>query len=174
MTKTFVCIACWLAMSIAAASADPYQSVRDDLASGRFDSAKLAIDRLLNDNPFDRDARLLEAAWLHSTGATAAAMTRLELLANAFPAEPEAYNNLAVLAIASGDSDAAEAWLAKALATSPAYQTVVDNMRALQRARAQEAYAALAGRTIEASVTMRALEHFAELAACTNSTRDEP
>ncbi|MEM1262800.1 MAG: hypothetical protein AAGH76_10420 [Pseudomonadota bacterium] len=174
MTKTFFMAIGWLIISIGAAGADPYQTVREDLAGGRLDNAKTAIDQLLTDNPFDRDARLLEAAWLQTTGATDEATTRLELLAEAYPADPEPYNNLAVLAMLTGDTARAEHWLQKALATNTAYQTVVTNLDTLRRARAQEAYTALSGRSGRASVSLQSLQQFTAWTICADGAGERP
>ncbi|MEL7536359.1 MAG: tetratricopeptide repeat protein [Pseudomonadota bacterium] len=130
----------FLLICAVSAAAEPYDDVRAAFVAGDLDTAETAIRALLAENPFDPDARLLEAEWLRQRGSLAEARARLVLLTEAFPSRPEPFNNLAAMAFDAGDLAAAESWLAKAVATDPAYRRVLENLDALRRARAASAY----------------------------------
>jgi len=69
-----------------------------------------------------------------------ARLEALQKLVNTYPNRPEAYNNLAVYQLASGDLEDARKILQQAIATHPSYKTVYDNLNSIYAAMAQSAY----------------------------------
>ncbi len=125
------------------AFADDHSDARALLGRADLAGAGVLIERLLDADPFDVDARLLEADWLRQRGELREARQRLLLLAADHPQRPEPLNNLAALAVLTGQHDEARSWLEKALATSPAYQSIYRNLMAVNAHVAAAAYAEL-------------------------------
>ena len=83
---------------------------------------------------------LTEAAQLVAADKHSDARILLREIADRYPDSPEAYNNLAILAVYSADWKGAISLLEQALATNPSLQTSYHNLNLIYRYRAAKAY----------------------------------
>ncbi|MEM7277145.1 MAG: tetratricopeptide repeat protein [Pseudomonadota bacterium] len=135
------CLSCGIAK---AASLD---ELRSALSAGQLSEAQVILNELVALSPHDAELGLFSAELLLRQGNTALAKSELEQLHQTFPDWPEPLNNLAAIAYAQGDLDAARDLLEKALKTNRNYLTAHQNLVEIYSALAARSYAKALGET---------------------------
>ena len=110
------------------ASADELERAIALANEGRFDEAHELIVPLLNENPGDLRAQLLEGILQVRQGQFEEAVRIFEALRDAYPERSEPYNNLAAVYVAQDRLDEAHAALLAAIARKPQLPTAHENL----------------------------------------------
>ena len=106
----------------------------------QFDSALKTVDAGLKTSPRDPRLRFLYGVILDRLGRGKEAADVFQQLTEDYPELPEPYNNLAVLAAASGDLTMARTWLERAVRALPNYALAQENLGDVYVRLATEAY----------------------------------
>lgn len=136
-----------LCLTWGAAKAASLDELRSALSEGQLSEAQGLLDELVALSPHDAELGLFSAELLFRRGNTALAKSKLEQLHQAFPDWPEPLNNLAAIAYAQGDLDAARELLEKALKTNRTFFTAHENLVEIYSALAARSYARALGET---------------------------
>lgn len=118
------------------------------------------IDAILQHDPHNYQARLLQARLYSQQGHNDAAIKTYRQLIQQQPMQPEAYNNLAGLLARQGDLSGAQQLLEQALQTNPIYATVYQNLSAIYVEQARSSYGkALRLEQNTSALTLAELDH---------------
>ena len=94
----------------------------------QFELALKTVDTGLKASPRDPRLRFLYGVILDRLGRSKEAVDVFQQLTEDYPELPEPYNNLAVLAAASGDLEMARTWLERAVRALPNYALAQENL----------------------------------------------
>jgi len=118
------------------------------------------IDAILQHDPHNYQARLLQARLFSQQGQSDAAIQAYRQLIQQQPSQPEALNNLAGILARQGDLSGAQQLLEQALNTNPTYATVYQNLSAIYVEQARTSYGkALRLEQNTSALTLTELDH---------------
>jgi tetratricopeptide (TPR) repeat protein len=127
------------ALGATPAHADDAADIARLVQGGKGEEALKRIDAVLSRQPADVQMRFMKGVMLSETR-PAEAIAIFSRLTQDYPKLPEPYNNLAVLYAAAGQYDKAKVALDKAIRTSPAYATALENLGDVHARLASQAY----------------------------------
>ena len=134
-------IACVLMMAPAGhVFADEITNARALAGAGKLAEALVVADAYLAQKPNDANMLFLKGLILTQQDQSAKAIAVFTKLTESHPAQPEPYNNLAVLYASAGQYDKARTALEMALRTNAAYATAFENLGDIYAKLASQAY----------------------------------
>src|SRR6267378_2505998 len=136
-----VILLCALAFLAAApARADEVGEAQKLLKAGQSQQALERVNRALNANPKDPQARFLKGLIFTEQGKQGEAIEIFTKLTQDYPNLPEPYNNLAVIYASQGQYDKARTALEQSIRTHPSYATAYENLGDVYAKLASQAY----------------------------------
>jgi tetratricopeptide (TPR) repeat protein len=126
--------------AVAPACADLMDEVYQLTDRKQYGAAMEKLDKFLEKNPNDAQARFLKGLVLTERGQRDDAIVIFRNLSQDYPDLPEPYNNLAVLYAEKGLYDEARSALKKAIKTHPTYATAHENMGDIYAKMASKSY----------------------------------
>jgi len=136
-----VILLCTLAFFLGApARADEVQEAQKLLKAGQSQQALERVNRALNANPKDPQARFLKGLIFTEQGKQGEAIEIFTKLTQDYPNLPEPYNNLAVIYASQGQYDKARTALEQSIRTHPSYATAYENLGDVYAKLASQAY----------------------------------
>src|SRR6267378_619296 len=136
-----VILLCALAFLAAApARADEVGEAQKLLKAGQSQQALERVNRALNANPKDPQARFLKGLIFTEQGKQSDAIEIFTKLTQDYPNLPEPYNNLAVIYASQGQYDKARTALEQSIRTHPSYATAYENLGDVYAKLASQAY----------------------------------
>jgi tetratricopeptide (TPR) repeat protein len=135
---TLLCALAFLAAT--PARADEVQEAQKLLKAGQSQQALERVNRALNANPKDPQARFLKGLIFTEQGKQPEAIDIFTKLTQDYPNLPEPYNNLAVIYASQGQYEKARAALEQSIRTHPSYATAYENLGDVYAKLASQAY----------------------------------
>ena len=120
--------------------ADSLEDAQKAINVGNYEQALTDLNKHLDRNPGDAEARFSKGLTLTMLSRDDAAITVFSDLVRDFPELPEPYNNLAVLYARAGRYEEARDALEAALVAHPSYATAHENLGDIYAALANAAY----------------------------------